>query len=131
MGSPGLAIGSSIFSPPNVSSLFLLPQRDARGGNERKVQTHQPPNATVASPMRPPLNTRPRLNKRLLLIARVEEALRSAGARGVAHEARDAVVRQQVSRPQPVDVARERPVGDAAVLAHAVAAEARGRVEDV
>ena len=81
--------------------------------------------------MRGTLKTGPRLDKRLLLVALVNELLRRRTAEVVAHEARDAVVSQPVPRPNAVHVARKRPIGDAALVTHAVTAKACDGVQDI
>lgn len=93
--------------------------------------THQSTDTGVPSAVRQPLHTGPGLDKRLRLVARIERLLCRPHGRRVVYEACDAVVRHKVPRAEAIDVARERPVSDAALVTYAVATEARDGVQDI
>ena len=93
--------------------------------------TYQTTNTTMPGAMRSSLKTRPRLDEGLRLVALVYKLLRSARACVVINKTRDTVLRNEVARPEAVEVTREWPVVDAALVADAVAAEPRGWVKDI
>jgi len=107
-------------------------EKRKRKKKKRKIgreDTHLPANSPMSAAVRAPLKARPKLGKRLFLLAPVDVGLARHNAYQVVDVAVDAVRAEPVARTDVVDERGERPGGDAPVWSAAVTAKARDGVE--
>ena len=95
-----------------------------------EAATHKTADGAVAGVVRASLDVGVRVLVLQPLVRGLEEVLPAEDQVRLIEVAADAAVRVGVARPEAVDVARERAVLDAPVLADAVPPEARVRVDE-